>query len=42
MNVDDLPDDIKAKVAALMLVDTHQYIEGVGQRATERSFWVER
>jgi hypothetical protein len=42
MNVDDLPEDIKAKVAALMMVDTHQYIEGVGQRATERSFWVER
>lgn len=42
LNVDDLPEDIKAKVAALMLVDTHQYIEGVGQRATERSFWVER
>jgi hypothetical protein len=42
MNVDDLPEDIKAKVATLMMVDTHQYIEGVGQRATERSFWVER
>jgi hypothetical protein len=42
LNVDDLPEDIKAKVATLMMVDTHQYIEGVGQRATERSFWVER
>jgi hypothetical protein len=42
LNVDDLPEDIKAKIATLMMVDINQYIEGVGQRATERSFWVER
>jgi hypothetical protein len=42
MNVDDLPEDIKAKIATLMLVDVNQHIDGVGIRASERSFWVER
>jgi hypothetical protein len=42
VRVDSLPEDITAKIATLMLVDVGEHIEGVGLRASTRSFWIER
>jgi hypothetical protein len=42
MLADDVPEDIKAKVATLMMVDARQYVQGVGMRTTTKTFWVER
>ncbi len=39
---DDVPEDIKAKIATLMMLDVNQYVEGVGQRASDRTFWIAR
>jgi hypothetical protein len=42
MNVNDLPDDIKGKLAVLTIAKHDQYMEEVGRRVSEKSFWVER
>ena len=40
--ITDVPDDIQGKLAVLSMADVNQYMAGVGRRATEKSFWVER
>jgi hypothetical protein len=40
--ITDVPDDIQGKLAVLLMADINQYMAGVGRRATEKSFWVER
>ena len=42
MNINDLPDDIKGKLAVLTIATHEQYMEQVGRRVSEKSFWVER
>lgn len=42
MNINDLPDDIKGKLAVLTIATNDQYMEQVGRRVSEKSFWVER
>jgi hypothetical protein len=42
MPVADVPEDIQGKVAVLSMADIGQYMQGVGVRATEKSFWLER
>ena len=38
----DVPEDIQGKLAVLSMANVNQYMAGVGRRATEKSFWVER
>ena len=40
--VSDVPEDIQGKVAVLAMADIGQYMQGVGVRTTEKSFWLER
>ena len=40
--VSDVPEDIQGKVAVLSMADIGQYMQGVGVRTTEKSFWLER
>lgn len=40
--ITDVPEDIQGKLAVLLMADIGQYMVGVGRRATEKSFWVER
>lgn len=42
MPVSDVPEDIQGKVAVLSMATIGQYMQGVGVRATEKSFWLER
>jgi transcription antitermination factor NusG len=42
MNINDLPDDIKGKLSVLTIAKNDQYMEQVGRRVSEKSFWVER
>ena len=42
MNINDLPDDIKGKLSVLTIAKNNQYMEQVGRRVSEKSFWVER
>jgi hypothetical protein len=42
MNINDLPDDIKGKLAVLTIATNDQYMEQMGRRVSEKSFWVER
>jgi len=42
MPVSDVPEDIQGKVAVLSMADIGQYMQGVGVRTTEKSFWLER
>lgn len=42
MPVADVPEDIQGKVAVLSMAALGQYMQGVGVRATEKSFWLER
>jgi hypothetical protein len=39
--VEDLDADFAGKLAALTMVEPRKYVEGIGYRATEQSFWVE-
>lgn len=41
VSTDDLSEDVRAKIATLMMVDVNQYIDGVGTRVSPRTFWVE-
>ena len=40
--VSDVPEDIQGKVAVLSMAAIGQYMQGVGVRTTEKSFWLER
>jgi hypothetical protein len=40
--VSDVPEDIQGKVAVLSMGALGQYMQGVGVRTTEKSFWLER
>jgi hypothetical protein len=40
--VSDVPEDIQGKVAVLSMANIGQYMQGVGVRTTEKSFWLER
>jgi hypothetical protein len=40
--VSDVPEDIQGKVAVLAMANIGQYMQGVGVRTTEKSFWLER
>jgi hypothetical protein len=40
--VSDVPEDIQGKVAVLSMGQIGQYMQGVGVRTTEKSFWLER
>ena len=42
MPVSDVPEDIQGKVAVLSMGQIGQYMQGVGVRTTEKSFWLER
>lgn len=42
MNINDLPDDIKGKLSVLTIAKHNQYMEQVGRRVSDKSFWVER
>ena len=42
MPIDDLPDDVKGKLAVLSIATNDQFMEGVGRRVSDKSFWVER
>jgi hypothetical protein len=42
MPVSDVPEDIQGKVAVLAMAQIGQYMQGVGVRTTEKSFWLER
>lgn len=42
MNINDLPEDIKGKLAVLTIATHDQYMEQVGRRVSDKSFWVER
>ena len=42
MNINDLPEDIKGKLAVLTIASHEQYMEQVGRRVSDKSFWVER
>ena len=42
MPVSDVPEDIQGKVAVLSMGALGQYMQGVGVRTTEKSFWLER
>ena len=37
---DDLPEDIKGKLAVLGMVDVEHYVDGVGYRAAENVFYL--
>jgi hypothetical protein len=40
--VSDVSEDIQGKVAVLAMAQIGQYMQGVGVRTTEKSFWLER
>jgi len=40
--MDDVPEDIAGKVATLGMVNTEHYVEDVGMRVSDTTFWVER
>lgn len=40
--ITDVPEDIQGKLAVLSMAVAGQYMTGVGRRATDKSFWVER
>ena len=40
--VSDVPEDIQGKVAVLSMGQVGQYMQGVGVRTSEKSFWLER
>ena len=42
MNIESLPDDIKGKLAVLTIATHNQYMEQIGRRVSDKSFWVER
>jgi hypothetical protein len=42
MPVNDLPEDIAGKIAVLSMVDSAHYVDGVGLRAPDGSYWVAR
>jgi len=42
MPVADVPEDIQGKVAVLSMAQLGQYMQGVGIRTSEKSFWLER
>jgi hypothetical protein len=42
MPVSDVPEDIQGKVAVLSMGQVGQYMQGVGVRTSEKSFWLER
>lgn len=39
---DDLPEDIAGKMAALSMLEKGGYVEGLGMKATDTTYWVER
>jgi len=42
MPVSDVPEDIQGKVAVLSIATIDQYMNGLGMRVSEKSFWLER
>lgn len=40
--ITDVPEDIQGKLAVLSMADVGQYMAGVGRRASEKTFWLER
>ena len=40
--VSDVPEDIQGKVAVLSMANIGQYMQGVGVRTSDKSFWLER
>lgn len=40
--MEDLPEDIAEKVATLGMVDKGHYVEGVGMKVSDTTFWVDR
>jgi hypothetical protein len=40
--IDELSDDTQGKLAVLSMATVGQYMQGVGQRVSEKAFWVER
>lgn len=42
VNSFDIPEDIMGRLAVLNMNDVGHYVEGVGLKATTRSFWIER
>jgi hypothetical protein len=42
MRVNDLPEDIAGKIAVLSMVDSAHYVDGVGLRAPDGTYWVAR
>lgn len=42
MPVNDLPEDIAGKIAVLSMVDSAHYVDGVGLRAPDGTYWVAR
>lgn len=39
-SLDNLPEELKTKVSVLRLSDTYQDIDGIGQKVTDKLFWV--
>lgn len=42
MRIDDLPEDIKGKLAVIATCEVGHYVPEVGYRSSEKTFWVER
>ncbi len=42
IRVNDLPEDIAGKIAVLSMVDSAHYVDGVGLRAPDGTYWVAR
>lgn len=42
MRIDDLPEDIKGKLAVIATCEVDHYVPEVGYRSSEKTFWVER
>lgn len=41
-SVDDLPSDVAGALSVLSILEDKQYVERVGQRIDERTYWIER
>lgn len=42
MRIDDLPEDIKGKLAVIATCEVGHYVPEIGYRSSEKTFWVER
>jgi hypothetical protein len=40
--MEDLPEDIAEKVATLGMVDKGHYVEDVGMKVSDTTFWIDR